>query len=105
MLAYVIPLCMCLLGGAALALTSAFAIAQDSPESLLPPGFDKPRPSRAPATPAMSGAGAAGRVTRTAIPPLVLSCSTRVPPFSSGPHISSVAASKATEPACKNTVS
>ena len=41
-----------LLGGAALALTSAFAIAQDAPESLLPPGFDRPaRPARAPATP------------------------------------------------------
>lgn len=47
-----------LLGGAALALTSAFAIAQDSPESLLPPGFDKPRPSRAPATPAPAAAPA-----------------------------------------------
>lgn len=32
-----------LVGGAALALTSALAIAQDSPESLLPPGFEKPR--------------------------------------------------------------
>lgn len=50
-----------LLGGAALALTSAFAIAQDSPESLLPPGFDKPRPSRAPAAPAP----AAAPVTKT----------------------------------------
>ncbi|MDP3905617.1 hypothetical protein [Novosphingobium sp.] len=38
-----------LLAGGALALTSAFAIAQDAPESLLPPGFDKPRPSRTPA--------------------------------------------------------
>ena len=47
-----------LLGGAALALTSAFAIAQDAPESLLPPGFDKPRPSRAPVTPAPAPAPA-----------------------------------------------
>lgn len=38
------------LAGAALALTSAFAIAQDAPESLLPPGFDRPaRPAAAPA--------------------------------------------------------
>ncbi len=37
--------------GAALALTSAWVAAQDAPESLLPPGFDKPaaRPSRTPA--------------------------------------------------------
>jgi hypothetical protein len=40
-----------LLVGAALALTSAWAIAQDGPESLLPPGFDSPakRPAREPA--------------------------------------------------------
>ena len=53
-----------LLGGAALALTSAWALAQDAPESLLPPGFDDPAPVRAPApspaptpspTPAPSG--------------------------------------------------
>jgi len=30
--------------GSALALTSALVVAQDAPESLLPPGFDKPRP-------------------------------------------------------------
>lgn len=38
-----------LLGGAALALSSAWAIAQDAPESLLPPGFDKPaaKPNKA----------------------------------------------------------
>lgn len=45
------------LGGAALALTSALALAQNGPESLLPPGFDKPKAkpaaqpaSRAPAS-------------------------------------------------------
>ena len=43
--------------GLALALTSAWAIAQDSPESLLPPGFEKPKagkpapPAPAPAVP------------------------------------------------------
>ncbi len=31
--------------GSALALTSALVVAQDAPESLLPPGFDKPRPA------------------------------------------------------------
>lgn len=38
--------------GLALAASSVLAMAQDSPESLLPPGFDRPRPaSRPPATP------------------------------------------------------
>lgn len=41
-----------LLIGATLALTSAWAIAQDAPESLLPPGFDRPPSKReAPAAP------------------------------------------------------
>ena len=48
-------------GGAALALASALALAQDAPESLLPPGFDKPaakRPSpAAPAAPRPAGDG------------------------------------------------
>lgn len=40
-----------LLIGVGLALTSAWAVAQNSPESLLPPGFDQPapRPQRSPA--------------------------------------------------------
>ncbi|MBW8784920.1 MAG: hypothetical protein JF593_09820 [Novosphingobium sp.] len=33
-----------MLGGAALALTSVWALAQENPESLLPPGFDRPPP-------------------------------------------------------------
>ena len=36
------------LAGAALALTSAWALAQDAPELLLPPGFDRPAPKAAP---------------------------------------------------------
>ncbi|WP_088310588.1 hypothetical protein [Novosphingobium sp. B 225] len=40
-----------LAGGALLALSSALVVAQDAPESLLPPGFDRPRPSRQPVTP------------------------------------------------------
>jgi hypothetical protein len=50
-----------LLAGAALALTSAWVAAQDAPESLLPPGFDKPaaRPSRAPAAPPRPAASTA----------------------------------------------
>ena len=37
-----------LLLGVSLALTSALAIAQKAPESLLPPGFDEPAPAPAP---------------------------------------------------------
>lgn len=37
-----------LLLGAALALTSVWAAAQDAPESLLPPGFDRPAPKASP---------------------------------------------------------
>src|SRR6185369_12402144 len=50
-----------LLAGAALALTSAFVAAQDAPESLLPPGFDRPapRPARAAPAPAPTGPAAA----------------------------------------------
>jgi hypothetical protein len=44
-----------LLGGGALALTSALVLAQDAPESLLPPGFEKPQ-TKAPA-PASTGSG------------------------------------------------
>ena len=43
-----------LAGAALLALTSALAIAQNAPESLLPPGFDKPRPK--PSAPAVNKA-------------------------------------------------
>ena len=61
-----------LLIGAALALTSAWAIAQDAPESLLPPGFDRPqprperpspRPQREPGAPAAAAAPAPPRIT------------------------------------------
>jgi hypothetical protein len=45
-----------LLAGVALGLTSAWAVAQDAPESLLPPGFDKPAPTRR--EPARSAAAA-----------------------------------------------
>ena len=38
-----------LIGGAALALSSAMVLAQDAPVDLLPPGFDRPAPSPTPA--------------------------------------------------------
>ncbi len=63
-----------LLIGAALALTSAWALAQDAPESLLPPGFDRPppkavpprtvAPAPAPAPQSSSGGGSAPVVQR-----------------------------------------
>jgi hypothetical protein len=40
-----------LAGGAVLALSSALVVAQDAPESLLPPGFDRPRPGATRAAP------------------------------------------------------
>lgn len=57
-----------LLAGAAFALTSVWALAQDAPESLLPPGFDRPapkaaQPARDPApapAPAAGGGGDSG---------------------------------------------
>ena len=42
--------------GLALALSSVWVAAQDSPESLLPPGFEKPKPKPA-AQPAVPSAG------------------------------------------------
>lgn len=61
-----------LLIGAGLALTSAWAIAQDSPESLLPPGFDQPAPKAAPArapqsAPAPSAPSANGSEARPVV--------------------------------------
>jgi hypothetical protein len=41
--------------GLVLAMTSVWAVAQDSPESLLPPGFEKPKPK--PGQPAVPSAG------------------------------------------------
>ncbi len=46
-----------LLLGASLALTSVWALAQDAPESLLPPGFDRPAPRPSPARPAAADPG------------------------------------------------
>ena len=47
-----------LLLGSALALSSAWALAQDRPESLLPPGFDRPAPKAAPTRAAVPAARA-----------------------------------------------
>jgi len=44
--------------GAGLALTSVWAIAQDAPESLLPPGFDRPSAKSQPRPPAPTQSGA-----------------------------------------------
>lgn len=60
-----------LTAGTFLALSSALVIAQDSPESLLPPGFDKPRSAR-PASPPVSknNANAPTMVSNPVVQPL-----------------------------------
>lgn len=62
-----------LLIGAALALTSAWGLAQDAPESLLPPGFDRPPPKReVPAAPPPSSSqGAASSTPRITAQPVI----------------------------------
>lgn len=55
--------------GTALALSSAWAIAQDSPESLLPPGFDKPRAAK-PASATKPAAGAPTMVSSPVVQPV-----------------------------------
>ncbi|HVR91665.1 MAG TPA: hypothetical protein VHG29_11310 [Novosphingobium sp.] len=54
--------------GATLALTSAWAVAQDAPESLLPPGFDKPsRPARSTPAPAPKSGESAPAATSSVV--------------------------------------
>lgn len=63
-----------LLAGAALALTSAWALAQNAPESLLPPSFNEParEPQRAaPAAPRSAAPAAAGAAQSPAATPVV----------------------------------
>jgi len=60
-----------LLIGAALVLTSAWATAQDAPESLLPPGFDQPAPREAqPSAPSQPRSAPSQAAPRTAQPTL-----------------------------------
>ncbi len=67
-----------LLAGAALAVSSVFALAQEAPESLLPPGFDRPAPKAAPprnpapvpATPPAGGSTGGGSASRPVVQPL-----------------------------------
>ena len=56
-------------GAAALALSSTFVLAQGSPESLLPPGFDEPAPAPSPTpTPRPTATGDAPAPTATSVP-------------------------------------
>ena len=58
--------------GAAVALTSAWAIAQEGPESLLPPGFDRPAPKARPAAAPAAATPAAQPSTAPVITPLAV---------------------------------
>jgi len=60
-----------LLAGAALALTSALALAQGAPESLLPPGFNEPTPTPAPAPAPAATASSSASTPRTVATPVV----------------------------------
>lgn len=63
-----------LLAGAALALTSALALAQGAPESLLPPGFNEPAPTPAPApasAPTANAGSSSAGTPRTIATPVV----------------------------------
>ena len=65
---------LALLCGASLALTSAWALAQNGPESLLPPGFDRPAPKPAPTrAPAPAAAPVTAPAPRTAGPGATIS--------------------------------
>jgi len=57
-----------LAGGAALALSSTFVLAQSAPESLLPPGFDDPAPAPTPTSAPTSNPAPRPTATSTATP-------------------------------------
>lgn len=62
------------LAGTALALTSAWAIAQDGPESLLPKGFEEPTPTpapKAPPAPVRTGDSAGAATPRATSTPVI----------------------------------
>lgn len=78
-----------LIGGAALSLVSGWALAQNAPESLLPPGFDEPAPAPA-ARPAPAPAGRPAPAARPAPTP---------PAAASRPVVQEVPSSAATSTA------
>jgi hypothetical protein len=88
-----------LLVGASLALTSAWAVAQDAPESLLPKMFDEPTPTPtpAPSRPAATGSSAASRpVTTSVSTPVIQPLPTAVPSFTPDAFVTVDAAGKST---------
>ena len=84
-----------LFAGAMLALGSAWAGAQDSPESLLPPGFDEPRgparpsPAPGPAAPAPRPSPVAPRVSATSSP-VVQPLPVQTPAFAPTPPLATI---------------
>lgn len=88
-----------LLVGASLALTSAWAVAQDAPESLLPKMFDEPTPTPtpAPSRPAATGSSAASRpVTTSVSTPVIQPLPTAVTSFTPDSFVTVDAAGKST---------
>ncbi|WP_334182655.1 hypothetical protein [Novosphingobium sp.] len=88
-----------LLVGASLALTSAWAVAQDAPESLLPKMFDEPTPTPtpAPSRPAATGGSAASRPATTSVStPVIQPLPTAVPSFTPDSFVTVDAAGKST---------
>jgi hypothetical protein len=86
-----------LLVGASLALTSAWAVAQDVPESLLPKMFDEPTPTPAPSRPAATSAPAAPRPATTSVStPVVQPLPELAPSFSPDSFVTVDAAGKST---------
>lgn len=80
------------LAGALVAVSSAMVLAQDAPESLLPPGFDQPAPAPAPsprpsARPAPAPAAGAGGTSVPVIQPLPASGASAAARAPSGPSI------------------
>jgi len=86
-----------LLGGVVLTLSSAIALAQGAPESLLPPGFNDPSPAPAPSPPRASPAPTAGAPRTVSVPV------TQALPGEAGGDVQTVApdASVAGEPVLK----
>ncbi|WP_156336778.1 hypothetical protein [Novosphingobium sp. ST904] len=88
-----------LLAGASLAVTSAWAMAQDAPESLLPKMFSEPAPTQAPATPPPANRPATATpatAPRSVSTPVVQPLPAQVPPFATDSFVTTDVNGKST---------